>query len=158
MRMEDVVLEECKAFSANKTLKSCEKLTVPKVETKKVYECKNVTKQHCTTLWKEVEGVKVWAGNNDCKNITWEECSSRPKNMTWMVPSMRCREEVHHHMDYQAVVRREQARLTDCQVKREQVCQPVTRSKCANIRYQVCQQVETLTFSTARDNVYPGDI
>ena len=38
------------------------------------YDCQNVTKQHCTSLWKIENGEKVWAGNDDCKDVTWEEC------------------------------------------------------------------------------------
>ena len=141
MDMEDVVLNECKPVKANKTLKSCEKIIRPKVHTKKLYECKNVTKQHCTTVWKVVNGVKVWAGYNDCRDISWEECSSRPKNVTWMVPSMECTEETHPYVDYQVEPRRDQVRQTDCEVRTEQVCQPITTRKCGSIKYKVCKEV-----------------
>ena len=45
-------------------LTACEKTTVMKEHVKEVFECKNVTKTHCTTLWKlDDKGMKVWAGN-----------------------------------------------------------------------------------------------
>ncbi len=45
-------------------LTECIKETVMKDHIKEVYECKNVTKNHCTTLWElDDKGMKVWAGN-----------------------------------------------------------------------------------------------
>ena len=39
---------------------ACEKTTVMKEHVKEVFECKNVTKTHCTTLWKlDDKGMKV---------------------------------------------------------------------------------------------------
>ena len=37
--------------------------------------------------------------------------------------------------------RPDQARATECEVKAEQVCQPVTTEKCADIKYKVCTEV-----------------
>ena len=57
-----------------------------------VYECENVTKTHCTTLWELDENDnKVWAGNDgDCKDVTWEECTPVDKEVPVMVPTMNC--------------------------------------------------------------------
>ena len=44
-------------------LTQCEKKTEMKEHVKEVFECQNVTKTHCTTLWKlDDKGMKVWAG------------------------------------------------------------------------------------------------
>ena len=44
-------------------LTACSKETVMKDHVKEVYECKDVTKTHCTTLWElDDQGNKVWAG------------------------------------------------------------------------------------------------
>ena len=46
-------------------LTRCSKQTVMKDHIKEVYDCQNVTKTHCTTLWElDDQGNKVWAGNN----------------------------------------------------------------------------------------------
>merc|ERR1712038_2207630 len=64
-------LTESRPTTLNKTLSTCEKIFKVEQHEKIHYEYKNVTKQHCTSLWKVVNGEKVWAGNDDdCKNIT----------------------------------------------------------------------------------------
>ena len=86
------------------TLKNCTKEMVVEYHNKTVYDCQNVTKRHCTTLWTVSEDgqkvgtvrrigqnckrkllqtviieyfpFQVWAGNeDDCRDVTWEECS-----------------------------------------------------------------------------------
>ena len=141
MKMEDVELNECQAVTAQKDLKNCTKTMMPKVHTKDVYECKDVTKQHCTTVWEIIKGKKVWTGNNDCKDVTWEECKAVKKDVTFLVPVMKCESESHDYMDYEQQARPDQARATECEVKAEQVCQPVTTEKCADIEYKVCTEV-----------------
>jgi len=142
MKMDDVELNECHPESTSTTLKSCTKTIQPKVHTKEVFECKNVTKQHCTTVWEVVDGQKVWTGNNDCKDVTWEDCSPVKKNVTFMVPTMNCTDDIHHYMDYKTKPRKEPARSTECEVKKEQVCVPVTERKCGTIKYKVCKEAK----------------
>ena len=146
MTMEPVVLNECRTATSTKTLKSCTKEILPKTHTKEVYECKPVTKQHCTTVWEIINNQKVWTGNNDCKDVTWEECSAVKKDVTFMVPTMKCKPEPHPYMDYVAKPRKDEARKTKCRVRAEKVCEPVEREKCAEIKYKVCSEV-TLTLS-----------
>ena len=142
MDTEDVVLNECKGVESSKSLKKCEKVSRPKVHSKKVYKCENVTKQHCTTLWTVNKwGEKVWGGTDDCRNVTWEECEEVVKNVTLMVPVMKCVEETHPHLDYRQLARNVTARRTECRVRAEQVCVPETTSKCGSVRYKVCNEV-----------------
>ena len=148
MVMDDVQLNECHSVAANKTLKTCVKVVKPKVHTKEVYECHDVTKQHCTTVWEVLKGQKVWTGNNDCKNVTWEECKAVERNVTFMVPTMDCTDETHAYMDYEPKPRTEPLRKTECQGKKEQVCVPITTKSCDTIRYKVCKQVSQATVST----------
>ena len=46
-------------------------------------ECVNVTKANCVlTNWETDEyGNQVWAGNEACDPITWEECKLVPKDV-----------------------------------------------------------------------------
>ena len=46
-------------------------------------ECMNVTKQNCVlTNWETDEyGNQVWAGNEACDPITWQECKLVPKDV-----------------------------------------------------------------------------
>ena len=82
-----------------KDLKNCTKEMVIEYHNKTIYDCKNVTKRHCTTLWTVNDaGVKVnlkmnllltflvifqvWAGNeDDCRDVTWEECNPIEKKV-----------------------------------------------------------------------------
>ena len=80
-------------------------------------ECRNVTKQNCVTLWetdpegKQVAGYyryyryyriidiiditistlrQVWAGNEACEPVTWQECKLVPKTVKFIVPEINC--------------------------------------------------------------------
>merc|ERR1712029_683425 len=53
-------------------------------------ECRNVTKQNCVTLWEtDAEGKQVWAGNEACEPVTWQECKLVPKTVKFIVPQTR---------------------------------------------------------------------
>jgi len=155
MTMEPVVLNECRTATSTKTLKSCTKEILPKTHTKEVYECKPVTKQHCTTVWEIINNQKVWTGNNDCKDVTWEECSAVKKDVTFMVPTMKCKPEPHPYMDYVAKPRKDEARKTKCRVRAEKVCEPVEREKCAEIKYKVCSEEKVEEDCTDYDVLVP---
>ena len=54
-------------------------------------ECRNVTKQNCVTLWEtDPNGKQVWAGNEACEPVTWQECKLVPKNVKFIVPEINC--------------------------------------------------------------------
>ena len=75
-----------------KDLKNCTKEMVVEFHNKTIYDCQNVTKRHCTTLWTiNEQGQKVWAGNeDDCRDVTWEECSPVEKRVPMSVAQMVC--------------------------------------------------------------------
>ena len=108
-----------------------------------VYECRNVTKQHCTTLWKLNDlGRKVWAGNeDDCREVTWEECNPAVKNITIMVPEMKCQEEKELYVDFESDKKELMADVMECRVKKRTVCRPVARRKCTELQFPVCREV-----------------
>merc|ERR1719264_767039 len=55
--------------------KTCTESTEIVQHTKTAPECKNVTRQNCITKWEiDSNGNKVWAGNEDCEDVTWQEC------------------------------------------------------------------------------------
>ena len=85
MNWEDVELKESKPATLTKTLPTCTKEFRKEKHEKTHYECEVVTRQQCTTLWEVVNGVKVWAGNeDDCRDVTWEECFPVTKQVTKM--------------------------------------------------------------------------
>ena len=124
-------------------LKTCEKEMVTEAHNKTVYECRNVTKQHCTTLWKVNEaGEKIWAGNeDDCSEVTWEECSPVIKTVKMMVPMMNCTEESLPYMDYFNTTVDLMADTMNCTVDKRAVCEPETVEKCDDITFTQCTDV-----------------
>ena len=86
-----------------KDLKNCTKEMVIEYHNKTIYDCKNVTKRHCTTLWTVNDAgdkvnlkmnllltflviFQVWAGNeDDCRDVTWEECNPPEKKVKPLV-------------------------------------------------------------------------
>ena len=108
---------------------------------KTVYECRNVTKQHCTSLWKVEDGKKVWAGNDDCKDVTWEECDAVPVKVEWEVPYMDCIPRDYPYLSYQNITEPVMADTMDCQVEKRTICKPTEIEKCARINYMTCSEV-----------------
>ena len=71
----------------------CQPHPVPHIltEVKMMPVCENITKQHCDTKWAlNAAGEKVWAGNENCKEVTWEDCSLQPRNVTTEVETYDC--------------------------------------------------------------------
>ena len=124
-------------------LKTCEKTMVADTHNKTVYECRNVTKQHCTTLWKVNDaGEKIWAGNeDDCREVTWEECEPVIKTVKMMVPYVNCTEEPHIYLDYFNTTVDLMADTMDCTVDKRAVCKPVTLQKCDDLTFTTCTDV-----------------
>ena len=126
-----------------KPLKECNKTMIPEQHNKTLYECKNVTKQHCTTIWKvNAWGEKVWAGNaDDCRNVTWEECHPVIKPVTMMVPNMTCHDVDHMYPAFINTTTPIMVDTMDCQVEKRAVCQPVVSRKCSTVNFTKCSQV-----------------
>jgi len=124
-------------------LKNCTKEMVIEYHNKTIYDCKNVTKRHCTTLWTVNEqGEKIWAGNeDDCRDVTWEECNPVEKQVPMAVAQMNCVDEPVSYFDYENTTTPKMADTMDCTVEMRPVCQPITQKKCAEITYTKCEEV-----------------
>ena len=79
-------------------MQKCQKSAEPQqlTETKQMPVCVPVTKQQCDSKW-EVrvnaetgEMEKVWAGNENCREVTWEDCKLVDTDMTEEVPVKTC--------------------------------------------------------------------
>jgi len=124
-------------------LKNCTKEMVVEYHNKTVYDCRNITKRHCTTLWTVNErGEKIWTGNeDDCRDVTWEECSPVIKTVPMAVAQMICDSVPVNYFDYENTTSPRMADTLDCTVDKKVVCNPVTSSKCADITYTKCEEV-----------------
>ena len=149
MTMEPVVLNECRTATSTKTLKSCTKEILPETHTKEVYECKPVTKQHCTTVWKvNAKGEKVWDGNeDDCRDVTWEECNPVKVNVTIPAPRMDCTDRDFMYPGFENITTKVMVDTMDCTVERKAVCSPAVSRKCEFITYSKCRQVSHYSLS-----------
>jgi len=116
--------------TVNKTLPTCSKQTRPEQHEKVHYECKNVTKQHCTSL---------------CKDVTWEECDAVPVKVEWEVPYMDCIPRDYPYLSYQNITMPVMADTMDCQVENRTICKPTEIEKCARINYMTCTEVPVTT-------------
>jgi hypothetical protein len=126
-----------------KDLKNCTKQMVTEFHNKTIYDCRNVTKRHCTTLWTiNDRGEKVWAGNeDDCRDVTWEECSPEEKKVPMSVAQMVCLDDPVSYFDYENTTSLRMADTMDCTVDKRPVCEPVTSKKCAETTYTRCEEV-----------------
>ena len=74
-------------------MQKCQKSAVPQqlTETKQMPVCVPVTKQQCDSKWEVQvnaetgEMEKVWAGNENCREVTWEDCSLETREVTQQV-------------------------------------------------------------------------
>ena len=124
-----------------KTLPLCEKTDVLEDHNKTRYTCENVTRQQCTSLWKVVNGEKVWAGNDDCRDVTWEECKPQTVSVQWLVPQMNCTAQVHTFLTFQNQTNILKTEEEKCRVEKRTVCERVNRKACSMINLRNCTEV-----------------
>ena len=136
-----------------KSLPWCEKTEVMEDHNKTTYECHNVTKQHCTSLWKIVNGVKVWAGNDDCRNVTWEECKPTIQTVKWMVPKMNCTPELFTYLSFENKTTNVDIDVETCTVETRSVCSRVKRTDCGIIDVRNCEEVSQSFSPTDSDTL-----
>lgn len=143
-----------------KSLPWCEKIEVMEDHNKTRYECHNVTKQHCTSLWKIVNGAKVWAGNDDCRDVTWEECKPTIQTVKWMVPTMNCTQELFTYLTFKNHTTDVETDEETCTVETRAVCERVQRTACGIINVRNCSQTpvtrcsEVLVPVPAKDKIH----
>jgi len=125
-----------------KDLKNCTKEMVIEYHNKTLYDCKNVTKRHCTTLWTvNDDGGKVWAGNeDDCRDVTWEECNPLERQVPMAVAQMVCEDTPVSYFDYENTTTPRMADTMDCSIDKRVVCGPITSKKCAEVTYTRCEE------------------
>jgi hypothetical protein len=117
--------------------------TVP--HTKMVPECRNVTKQNCVTLWEtDDDGKQVWAGNDQCEPVTWQECKLVPKDVQFIIPKVECTPEppIWYHVP-EAVAKTKETNTMTCVVKSTTNCKVVPRNDCKSVYYQECKEIPT---------------
>lgn len=120
-------------------------------ETKQMPVCEPVTKQVCDSKWVINEaGEKVWDGNQNCREVTWEDCKLVDRVVSEEVPTYTCQDDTS--ISYiQPVIREEEATIKTrtcsvvggsvCTVSHEQECTTVEWTDCVETVVSDCQEV-----------------
>ena len=111
---------------------------------------------------------KVWAGNEDCEDVTWQECKLVEQTVDFTLPKVEC-EDSGNAIPYMRFVDTNKTQMINkmvcevsqkmlgmsrlylmsinshcrsisLQVKSSQSCKPAVSTKCASIEYQECSE------------------
>ena len=112
------------------------------VETKEKPVCHTVTKQQCDSRW-EVDpatGEKVWAGNINCRDVSWEDCSLVGTQVVQPVEQYNCQAgaAINYNVVEQQTVQHNTAHQV-CSPNAELVCSQATETQCVNVEWEDCQ-------------------
>merc|ERR1712129_490706 len=88
-------------------------------EVKQMPVCTTVTKQQCDSKWViNDQGEKVWDGNENCRDVSWEDCTLVDKVIT---------EEVTTYS-------------RTCQPTGNPVCAQTSVTQCTNVEWEECRE------------------
>jgi hypothetical protein len=110
-------------------------------ETKQRPVCRNVTQQQCDSKWViNDQGEKVWDGNENCQDVTWEECSLEDYVLPIEVPVWRCDDDAQVLTYPEPVFDTAEvtAYTTSCRVFANPVCTTVSKQECVSLDYEEC--------------------
>jgi len=131
----------------NFTQTKCDHSTDIVKHTKLRPNCVDRTSENCVQVWKTLaDGRKVREKTNDCKTVTWRDCSLQEYEQDFEVPKVDCKPV--REIPYQTCVKEEKEFMLnrlDCKVKSTANCEPVQVTKCASIKYMKCAEVPTNT-------------
>merc|ERR1712173_534596 len=119
--------------------------------------CQNITKQQCDSKWViNSQGEKVWAGNENCQEIVWEDCSLQQVPSPITVPTYTCYDLPA--ISY-AVAEFHTVEVTGytshCETKAYPVCTTTNEQRCTEVEYEECfDTIEPVCFGG--DDTIPG--
>ena len=118
------------------------------VEYHKTPVCEPVTKEQCDSKWVVNEfGEKVWAGNENCKDVTWEDCKLESIPHPIVVPTYTCQDKAviqytkptFSEIDVTAYTAKCQAAaFADCSTNYVQECVELEYEECTDSFEEVC--------------------
>jgi len=123
--------------------KECTPFTVEVDHWKEKYKCENVTKQNCVTKWKMLEnGTKVWTGNDDCKEETWEECKPYRYPAKFEKDMVNCTDSIKipYCNNCNQVLKPITTQSVTCKPKSAVQCKPVERRICTDVEWEDSEQ------------------
>merc|ERR1739847_36129 len=135
MEMVPVEYKGFKMTNEKFVAQTCNETIVPEAHKKLRPECKNVTKQNCVTKWVvKPSGQKVWDGNEDCEEVTWEECKLVPYHVEFDVPKITCIPDKEiPWMDCVDEMKTQMTSKMTCEPKSTVSCSPQTTELCTRV-------------------------
>ena len=113
-------------------------------EVKKIPVCTTVTKQQCDSRWKVTEGgLKVWDGNENCRNVGWEDCLLEEKVMKKDIATYSCIDMESDILPYPSLLVQTEDIVSYerlCQVTGNTVCSYQEDTQCTIVEWEDCQQ------------------
>jgi len=112
---------------------------------KKMPECKPVTRHNCVTKWEVLSsGEKVWSGNDDCEEVTWNECKLIDIEVDFNITEIVCKNGTQiPWMDCEQTVKEQMVMNLTCEPKAALECKPVNEKHCTTVDWQeFYQEVE----------------
>ena len=113
-------------------------------EIKNVPVCEIVTKQQCDSKWDvDEQGVKVWLGDYNCRNVSWEDCSLVEKVVTEEVATWQCAPNDTQPLLYLFPLQQQEEVTvisTKCEPVSEAVCEVKMEARCDTVQWEECQQ------------------
>ena len=130
---------ETKTFTPKKCVKDGVQILT---ETKKTPHCETVTKQQCDSKWEINEhGEKVFASNENCKDVTWEDCKLVDKQVEEEVEVFTCNDDKTETY-LEPVVKEEEitARNEKCEGRGGSQCSVRSSTGCTTVEWTDCEE------------------
>jgi len=148
MSMDEVTVKSPEMVKGDYQTVVCTESTETVQHTKTKPDCKDVTRQNCITKWEfDDNGNKVWAGNENCEDVTWQECKLVETKVNFTVPKVDCQEtgNIIPYMRFENTDKTEMLTKMTCEVKSSASCKPAKSTKCKQLEWQECSEspVET---------------
>jgi len=120
----------------------CEDKPVVFKHVKKVPHCENKTSLNCETGWKvDDNGNKVWSGEEECEEVTWQECKLVEKEVDFPAVESDCKPAAVPQEVYVVPANKTvnvRASVPKLKIVQETLCEPVTTNECVDVPYQDC--------------------
>ena len=147
MKQNPILVTQTRLMRREILLKRCTFNESRQVRAYTVYNCKNITKTQCTTLWDRNEfrrsrWIQIGGG---CTNVTQKQCIPNIKKVSVFVPFSDC---VDHPVQYIELVNSTinmSISSSICKVVPISICRTVNRSRCAAIFIPKCANIAVTT-------------
>jgi len=111
-------------------------------EVKKKAVCEDITKSVCDSKWEINEaGEKVWAGDENCRDVTWENCELKPYTVITEVPIYNCEDDTPITYVKPVIAEADVTTVkTTCEPRAVPVCVHTAKTACAVVEWEDCQE------------------